>query len=289
VQTGECPDGTQAGADTSCSGQGTWQQTANRTIFDPVHTEADPDGIAEPVVNADRAALAADAGGNPPPVDTAPTVSITSPSPGSTVSGSAATVSGTSGDDHGVTQVQVLVDGTSIGTTTPGAGGAWSLPWNTTTASNGSHSLVARATDTVGHTTNSSPVSVTVSNAAPTPVLHVGELLGSATPGRKWTATATVRVVDGSGAPVSGATVQVSVASTAALAAAGGKPPPGGSGALSCVTGTDGRCSVSTKPSTTAVRFTVTGVTKSGWTYDATKNVDADTSTSQTDVVVRKP
>jgi subtilisin family serine protease len=60
-QTGECPDGTEAGTDASCSGQGQWQQTANQSIFDPVGTRPDPDGIAEPLVNADRAARAAQA------------------------------------------------------------------------------------------------------------------------------------------------------------------------------------------------------------------------------------
>jgi subtilisin family serine protease len=47
---GECPDGTIAGADGSCAGQGTWPD--------------DPDGIAEPMLHALRSVVAA--GGNPP-------------------------------------------------------------------------------------------------------------------------------------------------------------------------------------------------------------------------------
>ncbi len=60
-QTGECPDGTEAGTDASCSDQGQWQQTANHSILDPAGTEPDPDGIPEPLVNVDRAARAAQA------------------------------------------------------------------------------------------------------------------------------------------------------------------------------------------------------------------------------------
>ena len=41
--SGECPDGTVAGADASCAGQGTWPD--------------DPDGIPEPMIHALRAAL----------------------------------------------------------------------------------------------------------------------------------------------------------------------------------------------------------------------------------------
>jgi subtilisin len=48
--SGECPDGTVAGADASCAGQGTWPD--------------DPDGIPEPMIHALRAAVAS---GNPPP------------------------------------------------------------------------------------------------------------------------------------------------------------------------------------------------------------------------------
>ena len=48
LATGECPDGTVAGADGSCAGQGTWPD--------------DPDGIPEPMIHALRAAVAS---GNP--------------------------------------------------------------------------------------------------------------------------------------------------------------------------------------------------------------------------------
>ena len=41
-------------------------------------------------------------------------------------------------------------------------------PWNTTTATNGTHTLTARARDAAGNTTTSAPVTVTVANAVTT-------------------------------------------------------------------------------------------------------------------------
>ncbi|HET9497246.1 MAG TPA: S8 family serine peptidase [Candidatus Limnocylindria bacterium] len=65
-ESGECPDGTVAGADGTCSGQGTWAD--------------DPDGTPEPLANALRAALAA---GGTPPTPTAPAApTLTSATPG---------------------------------------------------------------------------------------------------------------------------------------------------------------------------------------------------------------
>jgi sugar lactone lactonase YvrE len=97
--------------------------------------------------------------------NTAPTVAITSPSDGDTVS-LTIPVLATASDNRVVTQVQFLVDGTtSIGTDTNGADG-WSVSWNTTATSNGSHPLTAVARDAAGNATTSAPVSVTVDNPA---------------------------------------------------------------------------------------------------------------------------
>ena len=269
-QTGECPDGTEAGDDASCAGQGLWQQTANRSIFDPVGTKPDPDGIAEPLVNAFRAARLA-AAGAPPPVDTAPTVAITAPAAASTVAGVVA-VSGTASDDHGVTQVDVFVDGVKLGTTTP-SGGLWSLPWDTRTQTNAAHTLTAVATDTIGQTGTSPGVVVTVANTTTSTVLHVGGLTASSSGSQRWTATATVTIVDTVGNLVAGAKVTFSVASGTASVVAKGPTGPGGGGALSCVTGSNGRCSVSTKTTAPSIRFTVSGVTKTGYSYNPGANV----------------
>lgn len=121
-------------------------------------------------------AYARDAAGNPAtssPVSvtvrndtTAPTVTITSPSPGSTVSGTI-TVSANASDNLGVAGVQFLLDGAPLDAEDTAA--PYSAQWDTTTASNGSHTLTAVARDGSGNTASSAPVSVTVANVAPPP------------------------------------------------------------------------------------------------------------------------
>jgi hypothetical protein len=97
---------------------------------------------------------------------TAPTVSVTSPSAGATVSGSSVALSANASDaGSGVAGVQFKVDGANVGsedTTSP-----YSVTWNSTSVSDGSHSVTAVARDVAGNTTTSSPVSVTVNNASP--------------------------------------------------------------------------------------------------------------------------
>ena len=92
---------------------------------------------------------------------------MTAPAAGSVVSGNV-TVSASATDNVGVAGVQFLLDGASLGaedTTAP-----YSMTWDTTSASNGVHTLQARARDAAGNTaTSSSSVTVTVSNTAPPP------------------------------------------------------------------------------------------------------------------------
>ena len=101
---------------------------------------------------------------------TPPSVAITNPVAGQTVSSTQA-VAATASDNVGVASVQFFLDGTSMGpaiTTAP-----YAMSWNTTTATNGSHSLTALAIDTSGNQTTSSPVAVTVSNPTPPMVCFV--------------------------------------------------------------------------------------------------------------------
>jgi hypothetical protein len=94
----------------------------------------------------------------------APTVSITAPADGATVTGPT-TVSANASDNVGVAGVQFLLDGSPLGsedTTAP-----YSIPWNSSAATNGSHTLAARARDFAGNQTTSAVVHVTTSNAAP--------------------------------------------------------------------------------------------------------------------------
>src|SRR3954469_12269993 len=80
---------------------------------------------------------------------TAPTVSIGSPASGATVSGRI-TASGTASDNTAVASVAVSVDG---GAYSPTSGTtSWSSSLDTTTLTNGSHTLTARASDAAGNT-----------------------------------------------------------------------------------------------------------------------------------------
>jgi hypothetical protein len=74
-------------------------------------------------------------------------------------------VSANASDNVGVAGVQFLLDGSNLGTEVTAA--PYTLSWNTTSATNGSHTISARARDAAGNQTTSATVSVTVSNAAP--------------------------------------------------------------------------------------------------------------------------
>lgn len=89
---------------------------------------------------------------------TPPTVSLTAPATGG-VSGNV-TISATAADNVAVAQVEFLVDGLVVGTDTTSP---YSTSWNSALAVNGAHTITARATDTSGNQTTSSPVAVTVS------------------------------------------------------------------------------------------------------------------------------
>lgn len=96
---------------------------------------------------------------------TAPSVALTSPSNGATVSGTV-TLSASCTDNIGVASVQFRVDGSNVGG--PDAAPPFAASWATNAFSNGaSVALTAVCTDTSGNTATSAPVSVTVSNGIP--------------------------------------------------------------------------------------------------------------------------
>ena len=97
-----------------------------------------------------------------PPDTTAPTVSITAPTANQTVSNTI-TIAATASDNVAVASVQFKLDGNSLGS--PVTTAPYQINWNTTTASNTSHSLTAVATDTSNNPGTSTAVTVTVSNA----------------------------------------------------------------------------------------------------------------------------
>ena len=95
----------------------------------------------------------------------APVVSITVPTQQAAVSGTI-NVAATASDDVGVAGVQFQLDGQALGAerTSP----PYVVPWNTTTTSNGSHTLTAVARDAAGNS-SSSIVDVLVSNSSQNP------------------------------------------------------------------------------------------------------------------------
>jgi hypothetical protein len=95
-----------------------------------------------------------------------PTVSVTAPTSGATVSGTA-TLSATATDSVGIASVQFEVDGNALGSPVlvPASGSTYSTTWDTTSAGNGSHTISAIATDTSGYTTTTGSTSVTVNNS----------------------------------------------------------------------------------------------------------------------------
>jgi len=87
---------------------------------------------------------------------TAPTVSVTESGTSGTV-----TFTATASDNVGVTKVEFYVDGALKGTDTATP---WTLSFDSTTLTNGSHNLVAKAYDAAGNVGTSTTVSFTVSN-----------------------------------------------------------------------------------------------------------------------------
>src|SRR3989344_1578306 len=95
---------------------------------------------------------------------TPPTVSITAPASNSTVSGNT-TVTANASDNIGVAGVQFKLDGANL--QTEDTASPYSITWDTTTVTNGSHALTATTRDAAGNTTTSSLVTVTVNNGPP--------------------------------------------------------------------------------------------------------------------------
>lgn len=109
------------------------------------------------------AALRAVDGATASTTDTqAPTVSLASPSGGSTVSG-LVSVGVNASDDTGVSRVDLLVNGAVVASDTSAP---FAFSWDSTRVSNGSTTLSLRASDAAGNTATSAGVVVTVSNVA---------------------------------------------------------------------------------------------------------------------------
>ena len=125
---------------------------------------------------------------------TAPTVTWSGPPANSILLGTV-TLTATASDNVAVGGVQFLLDGNTLlgteDTTSP-----YSFSWNTTTASNGTHTLQARARDTSGNTATTAAISVTVDNLAPTGSVVIN---GNAAATRNTTVTLTLSASDTQG------------------------------------------------------------------------------------------
>jgi choice-of-anchor B domain-containing protein len=198
------------------------------------------------------------------PVDNAPTVNVTDPAEGATVSGASVLVAATASDDNGVTQVEFFVDGYSIGVdvTAP-----YSVSWDSTTVGEGAHVMSGTATDTIGQT-GSDANNIVVDNVAD-PTMHIGDLDGSAVlggRGGKWNATVTITVHATGEGPVENATVD-------------GSWSAGANGSGSCVTDTSGQCSITVnnvRRNSSTVMFAVTSASHASLVYSSGSNHDPD-------------
>ena len=128
--------------------------------------------------------------------------------------------------------------------------------------------------------TDTGAVAVTVTDVPEASSMHVGDLDGSATvKGKNWTARVTIRIDNATHGALANATVT-------------GFWSNGATGSANCRTSVVGVCTVSKSSISTAVAsvtFTVTGVTLSGRTYDATANHDADEDSTGTAIDVSRP
>jgi len=100
------------------------------------------------------------------PGTTPPTVSITAPTAGATLSGTATISVSASAASSGITSVQLQVDGIPFGTAVT-TSSSYTFSLDTTKFANGTHALTASAWDCGNNMGNSSPVSVTFSNSSP--------------------------------------------------------------------------------------------------------------------------
>lgn len=117
---------------------------------------------------------------------TAPTTSITAPAGGSTVSGTT-TVAANATDDVGVAKVEFYLDSVLQATDTASP---YEWAWDTTTATNGTHTLGSKAFDAAGNSGASDPVSVTVDNDVTPPTTSITAPAAGATVSGVTTVTA---------------------------------------------------------------------------------------------------
>ncbi|NIR12629.1 MAG: hypothetical protein GWN86_01205 [Desulfobacterales bacterium] len=204
------------------------------------------------------------------PPDNPPTCEIVDPAEGQVINGTYRVLVDAT-DDSQVSKVELSIDsGSWIDITANFDGTYYYYDWDTTTVSDGSHTLDARATDDASQITYASQVTVTVDNIAGEK-MHVGDIsMWYSRQGRSpWYNIYTeVPILDENGQPVSDATVYLETTL-----------PDGTIESFSGATGTDGTVTFSVKSQLTGTyTSTVTDVVKEGWTYDSTNNIETSES-----------
>lgn len=118
---------------------------------------------------------------------TVPTVSVTSPTAGSVVGGTAVTVSLNATDNvggSGISRVEFLVDNVVKATSSSSPA---TILWNTIDSSNASHNIKAKAYDNAGNVATSAIIAVTVTNTAPAAVTGLtGSAISNSSVNLQW-------------------------------------------------------------------------------------------------------
>ena len=185
-------------------------------------------------------------------------------------------VLGNDSDVDGDALTAVLATGPAHGTLSFASGGGFT--YTPTSGYSGSDAFTYRAQDPSGAQSDAATVGITVTAATATSV-HVSDL--DATKAAKktgWAVSVTIEVRNDLGATIQGATVTASFA------------PAGGTG-RTCVTGSAGRCTITSatiSKRTASVTFSVTSVA-AALPYTAAANSDPDGDSNGTSIVITKP
>jgi len=252
-----CIDSGDYQAMTYNSSTGYWEATWNSTaVADGSHTitAKATDTIGQ--ISTDSITVNVDN------VDDSPTVEITSPVDGATVSGTI-TIEASAGDDRGVSKVDFYINDTLLATddTEP-----YNASWDTMTVADGAYNITAIATDTAGQTASDS-IGVTVDNAPPANIMHVSAIdMWYDTAGRNYFIYTKVTIVDSKEDPVAEATVYLEMTL-----------PDDSKASDSGTTNGDGTVTFKLRSRQIGTyTSTVTNVEKIDWTYDPYANVETN-------------
>jgi hypothetical protein len=123
----------------------------------------------------------------------APTVSVTAP--GATLDLTVTLSASAAAAGASVTSVEFLVDGASVGSASTAP---YTVSWDSTTVSDGTHTLTASVTDSQGQTASSAPVTISVdNNPAFTVAMGPGQVFPVPTSSATGTASLTVKLASG--------------------------------------------------------------------------------------------